>query len=265
MASTHLLLPASTSRHLVGRVAALWRYPVKSMGAEALAEVDVSWHGLAGDRRWAFVRDGMVRSGFPWLTIRQRPDLCHYRPSFVEPDRPDASRTMVRTPASNEFDVVDPALAAELGAGVRVIKQNRGVFDTMPLSIITTQTVAGLGALTGAELDVRRFRPNLLIEAAGDVAFPEDAWVGRMLRIGDLWVRVDGRDKRCLVVNIDPATAQRNPAVLRAITQERQACLGVYGSTVKPGRVAVGDPVLIDSRRVARVRLGRVAASRSSR
>src|SRR3954462_12559876 len=36
----------------VGRVVGLWRYPVKSMGAEALAEVDVSWHGLAGDRRW---------------------------------------------------------------------------------------------------------------------------------------------------------------------------------------------------------------------
>ncbi len=67
-------------------MAALWRYPVKSMEA-----VDVSWHGLAGDRRWAFIRDGLERSGFPWLTIRERPDMRHYRPSFVEPGRPDAS------------------------------------------------------------------------------------------------------------------------------------------------------------------------------
>jgi uncharacterized protein YcbX len=80
-------------------VAALWRYPVKSMGAEALDEVEVSWHGVAGDRRWAFIRDGQVRSGFPWLTMRQRPDHGLYRPSFLEPARPDASRTVVRTAA----------------------------------------------------------------------------------------------------------------------------------------------------------------------
>jgi uncharacterized protein len=228
---------------VVGRVAALWRYPVKSMGAEALDEIEVSWNGLAGDRRWAFVRDGMERSGFPWLTLRERPDLSHYRPTFVEPDRPNASRTLVRTPTGAEFDVADAVLAAELGDGVRVIKHDRGVFDTMPLSLITTQTVAGLGGLVGSELDALRFRPNLLVEAAGDVAFPEDAWVGCVLRVGGLEMRVDARDQRCVVVNIDPSTSSRNPSVLRAIAQDRQACVGVYGSTVRPGWVAVGDPV----------------------
>ena len=59
----------------VGRVAALWRYPVKSMGGEVLSETEVSWHGFAGDRRWAFIREGVVRSGFPWLTIRERPAM----------------------------------------------------------------------------------------------------------------------------------------------------------------------------------------------
>jgi uncharacterized protein len=58
----------------VGRVATLWRYPVKSMAAEELDAVEVSWHGLAGDRRWAFIRDQQVRSGFPWLTIREPPE-----------------------------------------------------------------------------------------------------------------------------------------------------------------------------------------------
>ena len=53
---------------------------------------------------------------------------------------------MVRTPAGAELEVIDPALAAELGGGVRVIKQNIGVFDTMPLSLITTQAIASLGA-----------------------------------------------------------------------------------------------------------------------
>ena len=231
---------------VVGRVTGIWRYPVKSMAAERLEAVDVSWHGLAGDRRWAFVRDGMTRSGFPWLTIRERPDLGQYRPTFVRPDRPDGSPTLVRTPSGRELDVVDPALAEELGSGVRVLKQDRGVFDTLPLSLISTRTIAALGALVGADLDVLRFRPNLLVEPLDDAPFPEDAWIGRVLRVGELRMRVDQRDQRCVMVNVDPITTRRDPAVLRAIAQHRQACLGVYGSTVRPGRVAVGDPVLLE-------------------
>ncbi len=230
----------------VGRVAGLWRYPVKSMGAESLDAVDVSWHGLAGDRRWAFVRADIPRSGFPWLTIREQPEMWRYRPSFADPARPDASRTLVRSPAGEDRDVIDPALAAELGEEVRLIKQDRGVFDTMPLALITTQAIAGVAALVGTELEVLRFRPNLLVEAAGDEQVPEDAWVGCVLRIGALRMRVDQRDKRCVLVNVDPATTERDPAVLRAIARERESCLGVYGSTVQPGRVAVGDPVLLE-------------------
>src|SRR5690242_15102227 len=116
----------TSPRPEIGRVVSLWRYPVKSMAAESLHEVEVSWHGLAGDRRWAFIRDGVVQSGFPWLTIRERAEMRHYRPSFAQPDRPNASAVIVRTPAGATFDMIDPALAAELGDGVRLIKQDRG-------------------------------------------------------------------------------------------------------------------------------------------
>lgn len=231
----------------VGRVVGLWRYPVKSMGAEALPEVDVGWQGLAGDRRWAFIRRGVARSGFPWLTLRERKDLNHYRPSFVEPARPDKSPTVVGTPSGASFDVADPALAAELSSNeVRVIKQDRGIFDAFPLSVITTQTIGRLGEMVGARLDVQRFRPNILVEAAGEVPFAEDRWVGFVLRIGAMRMRVDKRDGRCVVITIDPVTTERNPAILRAVAGDRQGCLGVYGTTVEPGRVAVNDPVFIE-------------------
>jgi hypothetical protein len=217
------------------------------MAAEALHEVDVGWNGLAGDRRWAFVRAGVAQSGFPWLTLRQRNDLNHYRPSFVEPARPDKSRTVVLTPSGSTFDVADPALAAELDPNeVRIIRQDRGIFDTFPLSVITTQTVDRLGEMVGARLDVRRFRPNILVDAAAEAPFAEDRWVGCVVRIGGMRMRIDRRDGRCVVITIDPVTSERNPGILRTVARDRQGCLGVYGTTVNPGRVAIDDPVIID-------------------
>ncbi len=234
-------------RH-VGRIVGLWRYPVKSMAGEALTEVDVSWHGLVGDRRWAFIRNGVAQSGFPWLTLRERSDMSHYQPSFVEPARPDKSPMVVRTPAGVVFDIEDSALAAELYAsGVRLIKQDRGVFDTFPLSLITTQTIARLSETVGAQLEVQRFRPNILVEAVDGGDFPEDGWLGCVLRIGAMRMRVDKRDGRCVVITIDPLTTERNPVILRAVASDRQGCLGVYGSTVEPGCVALNDPVVIES------------------
>jgi uncharacterized protein YcbX len=244
-------MEATQKSRCLGRVVGLWRYPVKSMAAEALAEVEVSWHGLAGDRRWAFVRQGLTQSGFPWLTLREQAAMAHYRPSFSEPHRPDSSPTVVRTPSGCQFDVGDPQLADELWPeGVTLIRQSRGIFDTFPLSLISTQTVAQLGQTVGRTLDVQRFRPNLLIDTAAagepDLPFPEDSWVGSVLRIGGLRLRVDKRDGRCMVITIDPTTHEREPRILRTVAAERQGCLGVYGSTVEPGRVAMDDAVHLD-------------------
>jgi uncharacterized protein len=232
----------------VGRVVGLWRYPVKSMAAEPLTEIDVSWHGCSGDRRWAFIRDGVTNSGFPWLTLRERRDLNHYLPSLVDPTQPDKSSTVVRTPAGVAYDVTDPALAAEIcPQGARVIRQDRGVFDTFPLSLITTQTVERLSQMVGVELNVLRFRPNILVEATEQAAFLEDSWVGCVLRIGGMRMRVDKRDGRCVVITIDPETTERNADVFRAVARDRQGCLGVYGSTVQPGRAAMNDLVFVES------------------
>ena len=235
------------NERVVGRVVGLWRYPVKSMGGEALPEADIGWHGLSGDRRWAFIRSSVAHSGFPWFTLRQRHDLGRYRPFFADPARPDKSKTMVRTPSGDTFEVVDPALVAELYKDeVRLIKQDRGNFDSFPLSMISTQTVDWLGGKVGATLDVQRFRPNILVEAAGEAPFAEDDWLGKVLRIGGMRMRVDRRDSRCVVITLDPGTGERNPAVLRTVAEDREGRLGVYGTTVEPGRVAVDDSVIME-------------------
>ena len=232
---------------MLGRVVGLWRYPVKSMAGQPLEAIDIGWHGLAGDRRWAFVRDGTSRVGFPWLSIRQHPAMARHQPYFVEPGRPDQSPTRVRTPGGGDFDVADPALVDSLWPdGAHLLKLDRGTFDTFPLSLITTQTIDWLGARVGRALDLRRFRMNLVIRATDDRPFQEDAWLGRTLRIGGVRLRVDKRDGRCVVITTDPDTLERDPAILRVVAAERDGCLGVYASTVERGRVSVGDAVLDD-------------------
>ena len=80
--------------------------------------------------------------------------MWRYRPSYVVPDRPVGSPIVVSTPTGKRLKVFAAELAAELGDHVQVIKQGRGVFDSMPLQLIIQQTVTSLGALVGRDLDV---------------------------------------------------------------------------------------------------------------
>lgn len=224
---------------------ALWRYPVKSMAAEELASAEIGWVGVAGDRRWAFLRPDSGRNGFPWHTIRELGAMCRYVARLTEPDRPDASSVEVRTPSGRTYDVADPALAAELGDGVRVFRQHRGTFDDSPLTLITSATVATLCGLADVPADPLRFRPNLVITPTGDEPYPEDGWLDRELTIGSARIRVDQRDPRCTIVNVDPTTGAADAALLKVVGRERRACAGVYATVVTPGRVRRGDAVLL--------------------
>jgi uncharacterized protein len=227
----------------VGIVTGLWRYPVKSMAAEALTSASVSWAGVAGDRKWAFVRPASGESGFPWYTIRENPAMSAYVPRLLDPQRPDKSAVQVQAPGGRTYDLTDPDLAAELGAGLRVMRLDRGVFDALPVSLITTSTVSALCTLAGVPGNELRFRPNFVIAPASGTPYAEDGWVGCSLHIGDASVRVDRRDTRCVIVNVDPGRGQPDAPMLKIIGRHRRACAGVYGTTVRPGLVQVGDPV----------------------
>jgi uncharacterized protein YcbX len=228
----------------IGTVAALYRYPVKAMAGESLDAAEVGFHGLAGDRRYAFVQSE-DHSDFPWLTVRQLPRLLRYAPA-------GGDEPVVRTPDGRELPVRSAELAAELaealGAPVHVHRDHRGTQDAFPVSLLSLQTVTALSALAGRELTAPRFRPSIVIDSPGGADFPEDELVGHTVALGDeARVRVDQRDARCMVINFDPATAERDPGVLRAVARHRDACLGVYGSCERPGVVRVGDPVVLDA------------------
>lgn len=236
----------------VGVVKALYRYPVKSMRGEALAEAHVYWHGLDGDRRYAFVRSDNS-SGFPWLTGRETPQLLRYKPHFTDPGNVINSPITVTTPDGRTLPLQSAELRQELaqayGEDLSLIKIGRGVFDSQALSLISLATVRDLGRQAGVELDHRRFRQNIVVEALSDRPYQEESWLDAQLTFGDrpdsARIRLNRRIVRCVMINIDPETAEKDSRVLKSVTQHHDTCAGVYASTEKPGMIRVGDVVRV--------------------
>lgn len=237
---------------LVGRVAAINRYPVKSMCGEALSTARIGWSGLEGDRRYAFVR-GSYRGSFPWLTARELPRLLHYRPAFADPSDPAKSRVYVTPPEGEALPIEDEglreALAALAGEPLHLLHLGRGAYDCDAVSLLSTAAVASLSAAAGRELEPTRFRPNLLIAAEGDRPYPEDGWIGQLLVVGErpdsARLRVVRPIQRCVMINIDPDSTERDPQVLRGVVQAHAGDAGVYAVVERPGSIAVGDPLLV--------------------
>jgi hypothetical protein len=226
----------------IGTVTAMYRYPVKSMAGESLDEASVGWHGIDGDRRYAFLRDDDT-SHFPWLTANHLKTLLKHIPER------DGDRFWVRTPNGARYEIFDRALAAEIGAAfgkpVRMVRYGSGIFDEAPISLLSRQSLASLADEAGtAPLDPRRFRPNLLVDADGG-GYPEDLWVGRALIIGAARIRIALRDVRCAMVNMDPDTLTKSSAVLKTIGAQRDTCLGVYAHVEQPGLVRIGDRIAL--------------------
>ena len=234
----------------IGEIEALFRYPVKSMSGEALEAAELGWHGLDGDRRLALRRID-DRSGFPWLTASKLPELILFAPV---PRTAEGLPTHVRTPEGEELALFSQQLAAEVGrrhgSPLEMTHLNRGIFDEASVSVITSGTVSRISDLAGHRPDVRRFRPNILVQSLRSDPFEEDPWVGGLLSFGEgdeaATIGITNRDERCSMVNFDPDSARVAPEVLKAVVRERDNKAGVYGTVIRRGRLAVGQPIFFE-------------------
>ncbi len=230
----------------IGTVVAITRYPVKSMQGESLESTDIGFQGIAGDRMYAFVQDG-VHSPFPWLTGRECPALLECQPVWepVEGGRP---RLAVTVPGGERLHVDAEGLRGRIemlaGRPVRLHSDHRGNHDIAYISLITTATVRKLCQAAGVPIDYRRFRMNLVIDA-GDEPFSELHWVGRSLAIGGVGLAVTEQDRRCQMITLDPEGGDATPAMLKAAGELNDAFAGVYASVLARGRVAVGDALML--------------------
>ena len=239
---------------LVGSVAGIYRFPVKSMRGHEVASANVTWQGIEGDRRYAFVNTGNTTL-FPWLTARQAAGILLYEPFFAEPERPAYSPVLVRTPSGADMPVEDEALRAAMsaigGRAIHLEQSLRGLPDIAPLSLISTGTVREAARETGVAPDATRFRMNLVVETLSGKPFEEDTWLGRAVRFGaegggGAIIRPSHPDSRCVMTNLDPDTGAAEKRVHAWIGAARGGALGVYAMAERLGIVKAGDPVFVE-------------------
>src|SRR5437868_3087950 len=172
----------------LGRICEVVRYPVKSMAGIATDSAFLGWHGLDGDRRFAFRCSG-DDSGFPWLSASRLPELLLYLPFGLDESSGEPLPTHVRTPAGTDVEIRSGELQEEIsmrfGSGVELMKLKHGIFDAAAVSLISVATISGIGREAGLNLDPRRFRANILLETESLEPFHEDGWIGGTLLFGD--------------------------------------------------------------------------------
>ena len=234
----------------LGCVHELVRYPVKSMAGIATDSAFLGWHGLNGDRRFAFRRPG-DNSGFPWLTASRLPELVLYEPLGLDADAEDPSPTHIRTPEginlALESEELQSSIAEKFGSTVELMKLKHGIFDEASVSVINLATISAIGREVGEDLDTRRFRANIVIATDATEPFVEDSWVGGRLAFGtgDVGplVNITMRDERCMMINLDPDTAKQDPRVMKAVVRLNKNNAGAYGTVARTGQLRVGQPV----------------------
>jgi uncharacterized protein YcbX len=234
----------------LGYVRELVRYPVKSMAGVATESAFLGWHGLQGDRRFAFRRVN-DNSGFPWLSASRLPELLLYQPLGLDENAVEPVPSHVRTPEGTDLALESAELtnsvAEKLGNAVELMKLRHGIFDEASVSVINLATIAGIGAELDQSLDTRRFRANVVMESDSTEAFAEDQWVGGTLVFGSEesgpMVKIIMRDERCVMLNFDPETVEPDARIMKTVVRLNQNCAGVYGTVVRTGRISLSQPI----------------------
>ncbi len=228
-------------------VAALWRYPVKSIGGEPLDEAEVGPHGIVGDRSYGIrhLESGTI------LTARRRPELLFASATW------QGGEVVIRLPDGTET-ADDTALSRWLADDVALVAagESPGRFEN-PMDVENeTDWVAWdgpehtfhdsgrtqlslVGVETLGEWDARRFRKNVIASGGG-----ENDMVGGRLGIGPTVHDVPKLVARCVMVTRpQPDGIERDLDVFRTINRERGGTLGIGLRVVTTGRIAVGDRV----------------------
>jgi len=266
---------------VLGSMVSLWPSQDKSIMGEELNAAEVSDRGLLGDRAYALVdsSDGKVASA---KNPRKWPHLFDCRAALADVPRAGVKAPPVRItfPDGNIVDSeqaglnqifskvlnrevklsavhdVRTATAEEYWPDIEGLDHRDTVtdfglpeatfFDCALVHLLTTATLDRLRELyPQGRFEVRRFRPNIVVETANDDKdFVENAWIGQILALGDaVRLCITGPCPRCVMTTLPQGDLPRDTGILRTAAQHNRANVGVYAAVVQGGKVRRGDSV----------------------
>ena len=265
---------SSVSGHVqVGSVAALWRYPVKSMMGEELNASAITGRGLLGDRQFAVVDRATGKIGGA-KNPRKWGNFFDFRATYPEPPQVGAGAPMVRITFPDGGEVMtgqgdlEQVLSRVFGRDVALEEAQPGdrpqgataeeywpdmagldhrdtvtdfempagtFFDTAVVHLLTTATINHLRALyPQGRFEVRRFRPNIVVSAGRTVA------IG-----GNVRLAITEPCPRCVMITLPQGDLPKDPGILRTAAQHNAVNVGVYASVVSGGTIRRGDAVAL--------------------
>lgn len=258
-------------------LAGLHVYPLKSAGGIAVSAAAVDRFGLRWDRRWMAVdpaggfltqrtvrRLALVGTALECdalvLSAPGRP--CHRIPFEAAPaGAADVEVWGDRVAAHDEGDGAAAWLSDALERPARLVRMPEATrrpadhgahgdrpvsfADAYPFLLLSEASLAELNRRMEVPLPMRRFRPNLVIRGAGP--FAEDGW--RRIRVGTVTLDVVKSCARCAIPTVNQATGEagREPTRTLATFRRRDGAVHFGQNALHdgPGRLAVGDPVVV--------------------
>jgi uncharacterized protein YcbX len=235
----------------LGRVSALWRYPVSSLAGERLRRAVLTAAGVQGDRTYGVFHAETGEIAYPGRD-RRWAGLPRVSSRLGPEDSLEVSRD------GHEWgNPAEPRPAAALSSyfgfptSLRRYEEDgaRPRYRRAPIHLLTTAALRTLrAALPGSVIDERRFRPNILVETPEDVdGIPEYALQGRSFRIGGVTLRGTIPCARCAFTTLMQDGLPEDREVFRALLHRFGREFGLYCDVEQPGSLQHGDAVEVES------------------
>lgn len=260
------------------RLQSIHRFPVKSMAGEVIDSVELTPDGIAGDRTWALrdtETDKLISAKRPRLYRSMLDigatgtgddvtvtlpggasfgigddDLVEALGRFLgRPVTVEASAQPMQGQYASDWPEIEGlSLAGEIDFATNLFGEGTTFVDVGILHVITTSSLRALAAAAPeSNVDLRRFRPSLVIDTADD-GFVENEWEGRVLRMGDAEITIGTPAPRCVMTTVAQGDLPEDRGILQALAAHNRltndlgsfACLGAYASVTRPGTVEAG-------------------------
>ncbi|MSR16587.1 MAG: MOSC domain-containing protein [Methylococcaceae bacterium] len=274
-------------------VATLWRYPVKSMMGEELNGTHITMDGVLGDRSYALI-DTASHKVVSAKNPKKWPGFFSFHAAYTAPPEQGKTQaiwitlpdgTVLRSDQSN----IDEQLSNVLGSSVKLTTQapdlanleqywpefdgeideisneviagdapKGSFFDYATLHLLTTSSINAMQSLyPEGRFEVRRFRPNIMINTNGLNGFVENDWIGKTIRLGDtLRLRISDPCPRCVMTTLAQGDLPADNGIFKhAIAKNRPLVpfagkelpsVGVYAQVIQSGWVKRGDTIVIE-------------------